>query len=354
MKWRRVMVATAACAVDLVAAHVSPDGDDFDALAAFREPLGWHPEWQPNSAAWTRYMDKRMAQISRIEDTQQKWDGYLVAMQQGIHVQNYTERGWAVVDCPTEVYQPLLEAFHRGFDDESKRHFEGKVDQIHCEKEGGDTNSPCDGDRRSWMVHTGLNTHILRTLQPQHEEWAGVALEPSIAYGLRVYQNGSSLTMHTDRIETHVVSSILHVDRDYGGNEPWPIVIEGLDGVTAEVDLQPGQMLLYESAKCTHGRPRTFKGNWYTSLFIHYRPLEYALLPAGERSTRVPDTWRQTLPPLPALPPLTVYGTGFKEHSCKSGWCNLQEQWPPAGWQAGGVKGVAEGEQGGGQTHGEL
>lgn len=76
----------------------------------------------------------------------------------------------------------------------------------------------------------GLNDEVLRELQPLHEEWAGVALEPSVAYGLRVYQTGSSLTMHTDRLETHVISSILHVDRDYGDEEPWPIVIEGVDG----------------------------------------------------------------------------------------------------------------------------
>jgi hypothetical protein len=52
------------------------------------------------------------------------------------------------------------------------------------------------------------------------------------------------------------------VQKRYGDQEPWPIVIEGIDGVTAEVDLKPGQMLLYESAKCTHGRPRTFRGEW--------------------------------------------------------------------------------------------
>lgn len=52
----------------------------------------------------------------------------------------------------------------------------------------------------------------------------------------------------------------------------WPIVIEGYDGVSVEVDLQPGQTLLYESAKCIHGRPRPMKGRWYTSLFLHYRP----------------------------------------------------------------------------------
>lgn len=78
--------------------------------------------------------------------------------------------------------------------------------------------------------YPGLNQEVLLALQPLHEEWAGVALTPSVAYGLRVYQNGSSLTMHTDRLETHVVSSILHVDRDYGHQEPWPIVIEGVDG----------------------------------------------------------------------------------------------------------------------------
>ena len=38
--------------------------------------------------------------------------------------------------------------------------------------------------------------------------------------------------------------------------EPWPIVIEGYDGRSVEVDLQPGEMLFYESAKCIHGRPR--------------------------------------------------------------------------------------------------
>ena len=57
------------------------------------------------------------------------------------------------------------------------------------------------------QVNTGLNNEVLSALKGLHEEWSGVELVPSIAYGLRVYQNGSSLTMHTDRIETHVVSA---------------------------------------------------------------------------------------------------------------------------------------------------
>jgi hypothetical protein len=54
-------------------------------------------------SAWIDYMDRRMAQIARISDSQQRWDGYLVAMQQGIFVQNYTAKGWAVVDCPKDM-----------------------------------------------------------------------------------------------------------------------------------------------------------------------------------------------------------------------------------------------------------
>jgi hypothetical protein len=68
-------------------------------------------------------------------------------------------------------------------------------------------------------------------------------------------------------------------------------------GVTTEVDLQPGQLLLYESAKCTHGRPRTFRGHWYTSLFVHYRPQAYKLKPNAERLELVGGggTLRRTL-----------------------------------------------------------
>jgi hypothetical protein len=317
------------CILFGAASASAPDG--FDAHTAYREPLGFYPKWEPNTQAWSDYMDRRMAQIARVKDSQQRWDGYLVAMQQGMQVKNYTERGWAVVECPPEVYQKLYKAFHRKFDS-GARSYEGTVDQIHCEKPDGDTNSPCAGSRRSWFVNTGLNDEVLADLKPIHEEWSQVDLIPSIAYGLRVYQNGSSLTMHVDRVETHVVSSILHVDRDYGGQEPWPIVIEGVDGNIAEVDLKPGQMLLYESAKCTHGRPRTFRGNWYTSLFIHYRPEKYALRPHKDRIAEVPESWRDALPPLPGLPELTVYGTGFKEHGCPGGWCALAAQWPPAGY----------------------
>ena len=61
-------------------------------------------------------------------------------------------------------------------------------------------------------------------------------------------------------------------------------------GVLHAVALQPGQMLLYESAKCTHGRPQPFKGEYYTSLFTHYRPLDWNIT-TTDAAIAVPSYW---------------------------------------------------------------
>jgi prolyl 4-hydroxylase len=59
--------------------------------------------------------------------------------------------------------------------------------------------------------------------------------------------------MHVDTVNTHVVSAIINVDQDV--DEDWPLLI--LDHADNEVNLvmQPGDMVLYESAKLLHGRP---------------------------------------------------------------------------------------------------
>ena len=107
-----------------------------------------------------------------------------------------------------------------------------------------------------------------------HEAWSGVPLVGNNAYGLRVYRNGSHLNMHVDKSETHIISCILHVDHDDDPeSEPWPLVIEDFQGNTNEVNLESGDMVFYESSKAFHGRPRKFKGKWYSSIFVHYYPV---------------------------------------------------------------------------------
>jgi hypothetical protein len=118
-----------------------------------------------------------------------------------------------------------------------------------------------------------LTGDILRWLQPVHEQFAGMPLTPSNTYGIRVYRNGNTLAMHLDRSEALIVSSVLQIAQDV--EEPWPLVIER-DGHHDEVVLQPGQMLLYEGATCSHGRPTPLDGRSYANLFVHYRPVDWA------------------------------------------------------------------------------
>ena len=117
------------------------------------------------------------------------------------------------------------------------------------------------------------DSQVLHELKPFHEAWSRIPLVEQNAYGIRVYRNDSHLNMHVDKSNTHIISCILHIDHD-PESEPWPLVIEDFQGNTNEVVLESGDMLFYESSKCLHGRPKRFKGKWYSSLFVHYYPAE--------------------------------------------------------------------------------
>ena len=115
-----------------------------------------------------------------------------------------------------------------------------------------------------------MNTYLHNTLQPIHEEWCGKKLIPTSCYGMRKYLSGSYLYNHVDRTETHVISSTLCIHNDL--DERWPLYIEKRPREYGyEVDINPGEMVLYESATLKHGRPYDLKGRFYISQFIHYK-----------------------------------------------------------------------------------
>merc|ERR1712216_29480 len=135
-----------------------------------------------------------------------------------------------------------------------------------------------------------------------------VPLEYTSLYGIRTYENGSTLAMHVDRASTHVISAIIHIARDYGiaddSEGTWPIQIVDLWGVHRKVELKPGQMLLYESSKCTHGRPEPFRGKYYASAFIHFKPVQEWPYGNNHRVGAVPehfnwdyDSWKAEILP---------------------------------------------------------
>ncbi|MFK7829427.1 MAG: hypothetical protein AB8B57_06575 [Congregibacter sp.] len=115
-----------------------------------------------------------------------------------------------------------------------------------------------------------FNASVSAQLRTLHEAWSGLTLLESACYGFRAYQRGSYLHNHVDRGLTHIISSTICVDAQL--DEPWPLFIEDIFGEAHEVNLEPGEYLLYEGARLLHGRPWPLNGDYYVGMFVHYRP----------------------------------------------------------------------------------
>jgi len=114
-------------------------------------------------------------------------------------------------------------------------------------------------------------SRLARELQPILEEWYGKGdLQMTSIYGVRKYTNNSVLRMHVDTLATHVVSAIINVDQAV--DKPWELLILDHDDNEHWVQMRPGDMLLYESAKLLHGRPNPMVGERYENIFVHYKP----------------------------------------------------------------------------------
>lgn len=114
-----------------------------------------------------------------------------------------------------------------------------------------------------------LYDRFYEILTPRIAAWAGCPLEPTWGYGIRSYGRGCLLHLHRDRIDTHVISCIVHVqDRS---DVPWPLDFIDHEGQHHRVFFEPGTVLFYESL-CPHGRLVPFQGEYYRNLYFHWRP----------------------------------------------------------------------------------
>ena len=126
---------------------------------------------------------------------------------------NFTELGFGLTRAPAPLVQELRDAIKTGLANGEAR-LEGKVEVIDSPEE------PLFIDRPDLM------DRVLHELQPYVEAWSGIEVLPHTAYGLRLYTNQSALWMHVDKVQTHILSFILHVDKSDDA-KPWPIFAEG-------------------------------------------------------------------------------------------------------------------------------
>lgn len=124
-------------------------------------------------------------------------------------------------------------------------------------------------------IPSELKKEVEDTLKPILEDWSGTeGLIPTSSYGPREYRRGSSLRMHVDIGNTHIISAILQIDRE-GMDKDWPLVIINREGRRQNVYLKSGEMLLYESASLPHSREVPLEGDYFVNMFIHFAPPNY-------------------------------------------------------------------------------
>lgn len=179
-------------------------------------------------------------------------------------VPNVTADGFKLVDVPPKTFGKILAFYAKNHD--ALKEIEG---------DGGPLYNQRFVDTWHTPLTPKLKTQVFEELKVLMEEWAPTTapLHGTSAYGVRTYTNGSYLHLHADTANTHVVSGIINVDQKV--DKPWPVQIFDHDGKLHRINMKPGDMLLYESAKLLHGRFEPLDGEYYANVFVHYAPPEW-------------------------------------------------------------------------------
>ena len=106
---------------------------------------------------------------------------------------------------------------------------------------------------------------LLQEVKPVMEKHTDLKLSETYSYA-RIYKKGDILKRHKDRFSCEV-STTLNL-----GGEEWPIYLDptGGDGnVGVEINLKPGDMLIYSGCDLEHWREK-FTGDNCAQVFLHY------------------------------------------------------------------------------------
>jgi prolyl 4-hydroxylase len=133
----------------------------------------------------------------------------------------------------------------------------------------------------SGMVSKHLNVHAAPTelLNELRETFKDILtkwieykapLVHTATYGVRKYLRGSHLGNHCDKKNTHVISAIIHLDD--ASDKPWNLYIEDHHFRPHNVTMEYGDIVLYESTTCLHGRPEPFEGESHCNMYVHFKP----------------------------------------------------------------------------------
>lgn len=191
------------------------------------------------------------------------------------HVPVYTASGFTIIATPEFVQEDLLTVLQQSRNTSYWEFPEHSFSLLSEFPNGTATSRKIDVPQRQ-------QSFALYQLGAAVARWSNQSVSLPKFYGLRQYRRGSTLGMHLDAIrqvrkghlDARVLSAIVHVAQRT--EEDWPLCIEDNDGRLHNVTMQPGQTILYESARLAHGRPFPLIGDEYVSAFIHFKPSSWS------------------------------------------------------------------------------
>jgi prolyl 4-hydroxylase len=180
-----------------------------------------------------------------------------------------TEKGFQVVKIPHNTWRLIQEAYTLLQNIKTEENWVGIENFIH------DGNGIAPVEIFNMDNCPRIKEIIQEELLPIHQNFIEnkEAISPLWIYGIRSYKRGAILEPHTDTLMTHHVSSIIIVDKQV--DEDWALDIQDHDGEWHKIYAEPGDMILYESAICKHGRKEPLNGEFYRNFYTHYKLADY-------------------------------------------------------------------------------
>jgi len=222
---------------------------------------------------WFRVNEWNSAEDARLANEYHEQNKNTIEFRTKEDLPKLTELGFKVVKVPTNTWRLIQEAYLLLQNVKTVERWAGMENFIHNDK----------GEVADVEIFNMDNCHrikeiIIDELQPIHEEFIEhkAKIKPKWIYGIRSYKNGAILENHTDSLATHHISSIIIVDKKV--NKDWPLDFQDHNGNWHKVYAEPGDMILYESANCLHGRTEPFEGEYFRNFYTHYTLADYKLV----------------------------------------------------------------------------
>jgi hypothetical protein len=148
-----------------------------------------------------------------------------------------------------------------GFITDDEAQLLAKEFKEHCTKFNiqGDTQAPNSHAMYNFLPFVKLLVNKISCVN----ELLGEEVLPTYTYA-RVYKNESVLERHRDRPACEI-SFTINLEKD----TDWPLYFQRPDNSEAQVELTPGDAVLYLGCQTDHWRNK-FEGKEYTQLFMHY------------------------------------------------------------------------------------